>query len=111
MTKHKSNELVMAQARGDAVLPAKGDNAKILLQDYIKEFERLEAEKDKAVSAQKEMLNRAKKDGFLKTSIRITVRRRKETVEQRNSRKEIEAEIETYTQMCADLPLFEVALA
>jgi len=88
-------------------LPAFGDNSKALLHQHV-EF--IEAEKAKIIKSNgkiKKRLNEAKKDGYLKTSVRDTIKERGLSEAQKQSRTEIKEATEHYNELCADLPLFD----
>lgn len=86
-----------------------GDNQKALLHDYVELVEEQERFIDTARGKIKTALNKAKKDGLLKQAIRGVVKERALTEKQRQARVSVEVEIKHYTELCRDLPLFNIA--
>ena len=105
---HKSNELVKKQAKGvgDKPLPAQGHNSDQLLKDYVSQLAKKEAAIEGIRGEIKDILSNAKNDGFLKTSLRNTVKKLRMSEEQRQAKSEVDKATEEYTALCKDLPLW-----
>lgn len=98
--KHKSNELIKKQAE-------KGHNSEQLLKGYVEKMVRLEDEMTDLRGAQKDLLNDAKDNGFLKTAIKKAIKQLRKTDEQRQADNEVKKATEDYIKICSGLPLFE----
>lgn len=90
---------------------AEGDNAKPLLHDYIKAIEIQNARIADAKDEVKDILERAKENGFSKMALREVVRDRARSDKEKAAKKSVELEVKRYTEMCSDLPLWEAAKA
>lgn len=101
--KNKSNELVKKQAAG------KGHNSDELKRDYVKKLVGLKMEMTAIRGREKDLLNNAKTDGILKTSLRNAVKELAKTDEQLQAQKEVDTETAYITALCKGLPLFEAA--
>lgn len=97
------------KSRGEMDLPANGDNSDQLLKDYVSKVFNIEEEITALRGDIKEILSNAKNDGFLKTSIKDTVKNLRKTEEQRQSKREVDETTAHYTALCKDLPLFHAA--
>ncbi|WP_299074755.1 GapR family DNA-binding domain-containing protein [uncultured Paraglaciecola sp.] len=98
----KSHELVKQQSM-------KGHNSDEELRKYVERFTQMEIDRENIGGRQKDLLNEAKKSGFLKTSIRKAVKTLRSSMEQRQSATEVERATKEYVEICSDLPLFKQA--
>lgn len=85
---------------------AVGDNADRILMEYVEKVAKFQDQIDTINGKMKDTLNAAKKDGFLKTSIKEAIKNLRMTKEQWQSKKEIHNETMRITKLCSDLPLF-----
>lgn len=89
-------------------LPAHGDNSDKLQISYVEEWHTLTLQEIKLRGKKKDLLNKAKNDGFLKTSIKQGYKKLTLNEEQLQARAEVEAQAEKIFELCCDLPLFQV---
>lgn len=93
---------------GSALGHNSGANDKNLIAHV--EFVAREMDKIDAIRGKiKDRLDKAKTDGFLKTSIRNAIKVLRMTEEQIQAKEEIDSETARITELCADLPLFHAA--
>jgi uncharacterized protein (UPF0335 family) len=98
-----------AEPREDAdnTPAAFGDNAKPLLVEYVQAIEECNHIIEKQKDTIKDLLEKAKKNGFLKTAVRNTVKKRAMSSKEKAAQKSIEQETERLMEMLVDLPLFQ----
>lgn len=77
-----------------------------LLRGYVQKTAGLVREMQEINGEIKEVLREAKDAGFLKMAIRRAVKDLMMNEEQRQARKEVDAETKRITELCSDLPLF-----
>lgn len=95
-----------ADAVQEAALGHNSEKSNELLKEYVEKVAK-KTRSMKAISGDiKEILNDAKADGFLETSIKDAVKILEMTDDQIQSAKEVDSETKRITKLCADLPLF-----
>lgn len=105
-TDHKAAAKVQAQARGEQNLPALGDNSKILLRAHMERSEKRHAEIDRLKDEDKAHRREIKEQGFELGAYDLARKRRRESAEKRNLRKDQEQTCDQYMKDVSDLPLF-----
>lgn len=91
---------------------AMGHNSKAqqdLIQKYVTNIAKWVGDKRAIDEKIREELASAKEDGLSKMAIRATVKEMLMSSEQRAARDEVDAERQRYTELCADLPLWNRA--
>lgn len=77
-----------------------------LLKGYMEKLNNLTNDAEAVRGDIKEVLNQAKADGFLKTSLRKALKDLRMTEEQRQSSNEVQQSREEYVRICKELGLF-----
>lgn len=86
-----------------------GHNNDELVKDYVKKLCNIRARQVALRGEEKDLLNKAKADNILKTSLKNAVKELAMTPEQTQAKAEVDDETKRITALCKDLPLFKSA--